>query len=81
MRVASDWVRVGAGLLRRNSGAGRSVLKGRPFVVDAAGDTAGDTAVLFPPGPGVTPAEARALYGACSEFRGEFDAICRVADR
>jgi acyl transferase domain-containing protein len=44
-------------------------------------DPDGDTAVLFASGPGVRPAVARTLYGACSEFRAAFDATCRVADR
>ncbi|GHE14122.1 hypothetical protein GCM10010339_83600 [Streptomyces alanosinicus] len=37
--------------------------------------------MLFPSGPGVRPVVARALYGAFAEFRREFDAMCRVADR
>lgn len=73
--MASHWA--GAGLLRRRGAALRPVLTGRPLVVDAAGDTA----VLFPSGPEVRPAVARALYGGFAEFRGEFDALCRVADR
>ncbi|MFF3919632.1 acyltransferase domain-containing protein [Streptomyces sp. NPDC001852] len=44
-------------------------------------DADGDTAVLFASGPEVRPAVARTLYGACAEFRAEFDAMCRVADR
>ncbi|MGW1171030.1 acyltransferase domain-containing protein [Streptomyces sp. NPDC002550] len=44
-------------------------------------DADGDTAVLFTSGPGVEPAAARTLYGAFPEFRAEFDAMCRVADR
>jgi acyl transferase domain-containing protein len=43
-------------------------------------DADGDTAVLFAAGRTVRPGTARALYGTYPVFRGEFDALCRVAD-
>jgi acyl transferase domain-containing protein len=64
------------GLLRRNGGAGPSAVPGGPVVLDRDGDTA----VLFAGARGVRPSMARALYGTFPVFRGEFDAVCRLAD-
>jgi acyl transferase domain-containing protein len=63
-------------LVRRPDAEGCGVLRGRPVVLDAVGEVA----VFFPSGPGVVPAQLRALYGAFSPFREQFDAVSRVVD-
>jgi acyl transferase domain-containing protein len=43
-------------------------------------DAGAELAVIFPSGPGVRPAQLRALYGAFSPFREQFDALSQVID-